>query len=185
MLGGGVSRRRPGTYIREDVWAKYFVHIAWSAEKFFFCADALDRKGSQKILANYARKLQAYVSFPTQCSMTALLAGHLGYFLFFLLREGERGVRGAGRGGGDRFFIEIPGRGGGAGAGGAEGPGGCLRRSGELFLGGGGVNIKLRATLSTVSKAIGKQMGLYSEPFSKPIGLPTVHGDGPDLLPIS
>ena len=37
---------------------------------------------------------------------------------------------------GDRFLLKIPGGGGGR-PGGAEGPGGCLRRIGE-FLGGGG-----------------------------------------------
>ena len=34
------------------------------------------------------------------------------------------------------FFLKIPGRGGGR-LGGAEGPGGCLRRNGEFFGGGG------------------------------------------------
>ena len=41
------------------------------------------------------------------------LGGRFGYFLFFSLREGEGGVRGAGEGGGgDGVFIENP-RGGG------------------------------------------------------------------------
>ena len=41
-------------------------------------------------------------------------------------------------GGGGRFLLKIPG-GGSPGGRGAEGPGGCLRRIGEL--GGGGLNI--------------------------------------------
>ena len=57
-------------------------------------------------------------------------------FNFFLLREGEGGVRGVRKGGG-RFLLKIPGGGGGVfRRGGAEGPGGCLRRIG-IFLGGG------------------------------------------------
>ena len=60
-------------------------------------------------------------------------------FFFFLLGEGERGVRGVGREGGG-FLLKIPGGGGGSpGGGGAEGPGGCLRRIGEF--GGWGLNI--------------------------------------------
>ena len=56
---------------------------------------------------------------------------------FFLLGEGEGGVRGAEKGE-DDFLLKIPGEGGGSpGGGGAEGPGGCLRRIGE-FGGGGG-----------------------------------------------
>ena len=51
-------------------------------------------------------------------------------FYFFLLGEGESEALGGG--GGHRFFIENP------RTGGAEGPGGCLRRVGIL---GGGVNI--------------------------------------------
>ena len=65
-------------------------------------------------------------------------------FNFFLLGEGEGGVRGAGEGGGDRNFIQNPTTGGGGGSrtGGAEGPGGCLRRIGDFFLGGGGAGAK-------------------------------------------
>ena len=51
-------------------------------------------------------------------------------FYFFVLGEGEGGVRSAGREGG-RFFLENPMRGGSPGGGGAEGPGGCLRRIGN------------------------------------------------------
>ena len=66
-------------------------------------------------------------------------------FYFFLLGEGEGGVRGARKGGGDPFFIEHPRRGGVPA--GAEGPGGCLRRIGEF--GGGGLNIFFGAETST------------------------------------
>ena len=57
-------------------------------------------------------------------------------FYFFLLGEGEGGIRGIGEGGGS-IFIENPRRGEGVSSGGegAEGPGGCLRRIGEF---GGG-----------------------------------------------
>ena len=61
-------------------------------------------------------------------------------FFFFLLGRGEGRVRGAGRGGGFGFLIENPRKGGGsfrgAGGGGVEGPGGCLRG-----IGGGALNI--------------------------------------------
>ena len=78
------------------------------------------------------------------------LGGRFGYFLFFLLGEGEGRVRGAegwGVGGVD-FLLKIP-KGGGVGSpggGGAEGPGGCLRRIGDL---GGGLNIFFGAETST------------------------------------
>ena len=70
----------------------------------------------------------------------AILGGRFGYFIFLLLGEGEGEVRGAGRGG-VLVFIENP-LGGGlqegeSRGGGAEGPGGCLQRIGEL---GGGSN---------------------------------------------
>ena len=59
-------------------------------------------------------------------------------FYYFLLGEGQGGVRGAGRGGG-AVFIENPTREGGfSRTGGAEGPGGCLRRIGFFVWGGGG-----------------------------------------------
>ena len=61
-------------------------------------------------------------------------------FYFFLLGEGEGRVRGAGRGG-RLIFIENPRRGV-LQRGGAEAPGGCLRRIGEF--GGGGLNIFFR-----------------------------------------
>ena len=63
------------------------------------------------------------------------------FSIFFLLGEGERGVRPAGRGGGSIFKLKIPG-GGSPGGGGAEGPGGSLRRIGELR--GCGLNIFFR-----------------------------------------
>ena len=56
-------------------------------------------------------------------------------FFFFLLGEGEGGV-GARRGGGFDFLLKIPG-GGFSGGRGAEGPGGCLRRIGDFWGGGG------------------------------------------------
>ena len=66
-----------------------------------------------------------------------LLGGRFGYFLFFSAREGE------GReGGGGRFSIEnLRGEGSPRGA---EGSGGCLRRIGDFFGGGGGLNIFFR-----------------------------------------
>ena len=51
---------------------------------------------------------------------------------FFLLGEGEGGVRGAR----SCFLLTIPRGGGGFQEG--EGPGGCLRRIGEFWGGGGG-----------------------------------------------
>ena len=63
------------------------------------------------------------------------LGGRFGYFLFFfLLGEGEGGVRGAGRGEG-RFLIQNPRRGGVSRRGRGRG---CLRRIGDL--GGEGAN---------------------------------------------
>ena len=38
-------------------------------------------------------------------------SGRFGYFYFFLLGEGEGGVRGAGREGGGRLLLENPRRG--------------------------------------------------------------------------
>ena len=61
-------------------------------------------------------------------------------------------MRGAGRGGGVDFF-ENP------GGGGAEGPGGCLRRIGEF--GGGGVNIFCSAPKCPPSQ--GKLRKAYAE----------------------
>ena len=65
-------------------------------------------------------------------------------FNFFLLRKGKGEVcsgRGRGKseapGGGSVFLLKIPGGGGFPGWGG-EGQGGCLRRTGEFFGGGGG-----------------------------------------------
>ena len=55
-------------------------------------------------------------------------------FFFFLLGDGEGGVRGAGGGRGIGFLLKSPGGGGSPG----RGLGGCLQRIGEL-LGGGGV----------------------------------------------
>ena len=61
------------------------------------------------------------------------------FFLnFFSARGGGRGSPSR-QGGGDRFFLKIPGKWGGVpggGGGGAEGPGGCLENF--LFRGGGG-----------------------------------------------
>ena len=56
--------------------------------------------------------------------------------IFFCSGRG-RGSPRRQEGRGDRFFIENPRRGGVPGGGGAKGPGGCLRRIGEI-LGGGG-----------------------------------------------
>ena len=63
-------------------------------------------------------------------------------FNFFLLGEVEGGVQGAGRGG-DRFFLIENARKGAGVLQEGEGPGGCLLRIGEFFLGGGGLNIFL------------------------------------------
>ena len=58
-------------------------------------------------------------------------------FFFFSARGGGRGSpRPPGRGGVD-FLLKIPGGGGSPKEGGAEGPGGCLRRIGNFFRGGG------------------------------------------------
>ena len=60
-----------------------------------------------------------------------ILGGSFGYFFnFFLLGEGEGGVRGAGRGG-VVSLLKIPQGGGGLEEG--EGPAGCLRRLGDFF----------------------------------------------------
>ena len=71
---------------------------------------------------------------PLQKSKNTWFGGFGSFFSF---------CSGRGRGeseapGGDRFFIEKPRRGGGR-PGGAERPGGCLRRIGEFL--GGGLNI--------------------------------------------
>ena len=64
------------------------------------------------------------------------LGGRFGYFLFlFCSGRGKGSPRPAG--GGGRFFIENPRRGGSRRGRGAAGPGGCLRRIGD-FGGGGG-----------------------------------------------
>ena len=67
-----------------------------------------------------------------------LLGGRFGYFLFFLLWEGEGGVRGAGRQGGSVFLLKIPGGGGSPEDG--RGPRGREGVCSELgnFRGGGG-----------------------------------------------
>ena len=57
-------------------------------------------------------------------------------FYFFRSGRGEGESEAPGGGGGDRFFIENSQERGVSRTGGAEGPGGCLRRIGE-FLGGG------------------------------------------------
>ena len=59
-------------------------------------------------------------------------------FYFFLLGEGEWGVRGAGGGGGVGFLLESPRKGGVSRTGGAEGMGGCLQRYRRIFGRGGG-----------------------------------------------
>ena len=74
--------------------------------------------------------------------LNPILGRRFGYFYFFLLGEGEGGVRGARRGGGCRLLIEDRRRGV-SRRGGAEGPGGRLRRIGELRR-GGGLNIFFR-----------------------------------------
>ena len=57
-------------------------------------------------------------------------------FYFFLLGEGDGGVRGARSGGGDWFFIENPWEGGGVPGG--EGPRGREGGIGDFFFGRGG-----------------------------------------------
>ena len=58
--------------------------------------------------------------------------------IFYFFCSGRGGVRSAGRGGGGiGFVLKIPGKGGGSRRG-AEGPGGCLWRTGEF----GGVGAK-------------------------------------------
>ena len=73
----------------------------------------------------------------TKCGF---LADVSDIFYFFLLGEGKGESEAAGRGA-VRYFIDNPRRGGGS-PGGAKGPGGCLRRIGDL--GGGGLNIFVR-----------------------------------------
>ena len=66
-----------------------------------------------------------------------ILGGRFGYFLFFLLGRGKGEFEAPGGGGGGvRFLLKIPG-GGGGGVQEGEGPGGCLRRIGDIFWGGG------------------------------------------------
>ena len=75
------------------------------------------------------------------------LGGRFGFFLFFSrLGEGEGGVRGRREGGWLIFYWKSQ-KGGGSRGGGAEGPGGCLRRIGES--GRGGPNFFFRAEMST------------------------------------
>ena len=69
------------------------------------------------------------------------LGGRFGYILFFLLGGGAKGVRGAGRGGGEGFLWKIPGVGGAVFR--AGGGGGWEGVCGE-FWGGGGLNIFFR-----------------------------------------
>ena len=79
-------------------------------------------------------------------------------FNFFLLGEGEGGVRGAGRGGG-LIFSENPRREGvygGGGLAGRERPGGCLRQIGG-FWGGGGQIFFFGAEMSTKNQSEAKQ----------------------------
>ena len=67
------------------------------------------------------------------------LGGRFGYFLFFLLRGGEGGVRGDREGGGVGFLLKIPGGGvSQRGWEGARGPGGCLQGIWRNWGGGGG-----------------------------------------------
>ena len=69
-----------------------------------------------------------------------MLGGRFGYFLFFSARGGQGAVRGAERGGGDRFLLKIPGVGG-VGLPGREGSGAGrvpVANLGIFFCGGGG-----------------------------------------------
>ena len=73
-----------------------------------------------------------------------LLGGRFGYLLFFLLGDGVGGVRSAGREGGGRFLMKVPGEGGGFSREG-EGPRGREGVCGELGNSfGGGLNIFFR-----------------------------------------
>ena len=74
-------------------------------------------------------------------------------FYFFLLGEGEGKVWGVGGWGVD-FLLKIRGVGS-PGGGGAEGPGGCLRRIWEFL--GGGLNIFFGAEMSTKESAGSKR----------------------------
>ena len=76
------------------------------------------------------------------------------FLIFFSLGRGK-GESEAPEGGGGRFLLKIPG-GGSSGGRGAEGPGGCLRRIGEL--GGGRANFFFfGAEMSTKNKIRGLQ----------------------------
>ena len=84
---------------------------------------------------------------------TIKLGGHFGYFLFFLLGEGEGGVRGARKGGGDRFSIENPRRGGVS----QRGREGVCSESGNFEAGGGGgAKYFLSGPKRPPSKVVGK-----------------------------
>ena len=62
------------------------------------------------------------------------------FFIFFWSGRGKGEFEAPG-GGGFGFLLKIPGGRGFPGGGGGEGPGGCVRRIGEFFCGGGGLNI--------------------------------------------
>ena len=90
------------------------------------------------------------------------LGGRFGYFLFFLLGEGEGGVRGARRGvGGIGSLLKIPGGGGVFQE--QEGPGGCLRRIGDFW--GGGANIFFFGAETFIKVWVTAQRRLFSEPW--------------------
>ena len=75
------------------------------------------------------------------------LGGRFDIFYFFSARGGGGGSPRRQEGGGVHFLLKMPG--GGGFPGGAEGPGGCLRRIGEF--GRGGQNIFFGAEMSTKS----------------------------------
>ena len=60
-----------------------------------------------------------------------------GIFYFFLLGEGEGGVRGDGRGGGIGFLLQIPGGGGVSGGRGGRGAGRVSAANWGIWGGGG------------------------------------------------
>ena len=140
---------------------------------------SFSRKGVAYISSqNYARNPNPHIQGKTMnknhdqnVTKIALLGGRFGYFLF-LLGEGEGGVRGAGRGadGDHRFLIENPRRGGSPAQEGAEGPGGCLRRIGEL--GWGGAKYFFFRGRNVHQIALKKENGHFSAIFFWGVGVP-------------
>ena len=116
-----------------QAWGHFPLHFL-SHFSGIFCSGPV----SHSVNGHFNRNCRAH-AFQKKYLSKQILVDVSDIFYFFLLGEGEGRVRGA-RGRGESVIIENPRRGGGGfpGWGGAEGPGGCLRRIRE-FLGGGGL----------------------------------------------